>query len=200
LVLDSGKQPQRLSIVARLEQIWPEDVLRRRQFAVREEAPGLHDLGRQVFQAGDALGCNRCISFVPSQVIQAFEHDPAICQRRVEVHGSQKGIDRARRIPQGYVAITTLLVEEAEPRMLLLQEFRGCQCLVNQVQASLVGGDQIQDVAVLGRCSYQRCSRQHFGRGERFAVPPALAELTDAANVEFDRRGRGRTCHGTRSR
>ena len=193
-MLDSGQQPQRLDIVAGLEQICPEDVLRRRQLAVREQAPGLHDLGRQVFQGGDALGCDRCISFVPRQAIQAFEHAPARRQRRVDVHGSQKGIDRARRIPQGHVAITALLVEEAEPRMLLLQALQGCQRLVYPVQASLVGGDQVQDVAVLGRCS-----RQHFGRGERFAVPPALAELTDAAHLEFDRRGRGRALHGTRS-
>ena len=76
--------------------------------------------------------------------------------------------------------------------MLLLQALQGFQRLVYPVQASLVGGDQVQDVAVLGRGS-----RQHFGRGERFAMPAALAQLTDAAHLELDRRGRGRTWHGT---
>jgi hypothetical protein len=117
-----------------------------------------------------------------------------LAQRRVDVHASQKGIDRARRFPQGHVAITALLVEEAEPRMLLLQALQGGQRLVYPVQASLVGGEQIQDVTIPGRRS-----RQHFGCGERFAVLPSLAELTDATHLELDRRGRGRALHGSRS-
>src|ERR1019366_1218758 len=105
-------------------------------------------------------------------------------QRRVHVHGSQKSSDRARRIPQSRAAITALLVEEAEARMMSLQSVRGRQRLVYKVQASLVGGDQIEDVAVPGRRS-----REHFGGGQRFAVPPALAEFTDAGHLEFYRRG-----------
>ena len=106
--------------------------------------------GGSFLQGGDALGCGRRISFVSRHAIQAFEHDPARRQRRVDVHRSQKGIDRARRIAQGHVAVTALLVEEAEPRMLLLQALQGCQRFVYPVQASLVGGDQVQGVAILG--------------------------------------------------
>jgi hypothetical protein len=49
---------------------------------------------------------------------------------------------------------------------------------VYPVHAPLVGSYQVQDLAVWGHCS-----RQHFGRGERFVVPPAFAELTDAAHL-----------------
>ena len=59
--------------------------------------------------------------------------------------------------------MTALLVEEAEPRMLLLQALQGCQRLGYPVQASLVGGDQVQDVAIPGAAV-----RQRFGRGECF--------------------------------
>jgi hypothetical protein len=52
---------------------------------------------------------------------------------------------------------------------------------VYAVQASLVGGDQVQEVAVLGRCK-----RERFSRDECFGVPSAFAELTDTAHLEFD--------------
>jgi hypothetical protein len=94
---------------------------------------------------------------------------------------AEKGLDRARRIPQRRVAITTLLVEEAEPRIQLLQAPQGFKRLVYAVQASLVGGDQVQEVAVLGRCN-----RERFSRDECFGVPSAFAELTDTAYLEFD--------------
>jgi hypothetical protein len=66
--------------------------------------------------------------------------------------------------------------------MLLLQTPQGFQCLADPIQAPLVGSDQIQDVAVWGHCSVQ-----HFGRGERFAVLPALAKRTDPTHLEFKR-------------
>src|SRR5262249_32676304 len=54
-------------------------------------------------------------------------------------------------IPQRRVAITALLVEKAEPRMQLLQAPQRFKGLGNAVQATLVDGDQVQKVAVLGR-------------------------------------------------
>jgi len=85
--------------------------------------------------------------------------------------------------------------------MLLLQALQGGQCLRYAAQTSLVGGDQVQGVAVLGRSS-----REHLGRGERFRVPATPAQLTDAAHLafdreydgKFDRRGRGWAWHGSR--
>src|SRR5262249_28466566 len=65
--------------------------------------------------------------------------------------------------------------------------------LVSAVQATLVDGDQVQEVAVLWVCN-----RERFGRAECFAVPSALAETTDTAHVELDRR-RTRVMHGARS-
>ena len=45
LVPDSGQQPQGLDMVG-VEQIRPEDLLRRGKLAIREQASGPHDLGR----------------------------------------------------------------------------------------------------------------------------------------------------------
>ena len=105
--------------------------------------------GGSCFRMRELLGGHRRTLLVPRHAIQAFEHGPTGHQRRVEVHGSRESIDRARRIPQGHVAITALLVEETEPRMLLLESLQGFQRLGYAVQASLVGGDQVKDVAVL---------------------------------------------------
>jgi hypothetical protein len=66
--------------------------------------------------------------------------------------------------------VTALLVQEAEPWVSLLQTPQGCQRLPYPVQASLVGSDQVQGVAVLGR-SNRKC----FGCGERFRVPTVVA-------------------------
>jgi hypothetical protein len=123
-----------------------------------------------VFQTRDVLGCSRRIVYLPVHAVQAFQHDPARRQSRVEVHGFEEGFDRARRIPQGHVALTALLVEEAEPRMPLLEALQGCERLGYPVQASLIGGDKVQNIAVLGRQN-----RQRFGRGERFDVAGSLA-------------------------
>ena len=123
-----------------------------------------------MFQSGDVLGCGRRIVYLPVHAVQAFQHDPARRQRRVEVHGSQQGFDRVRRIPQGHVALSALLVEEAEPRMPLLEALQGCQRLGYPVQASLVGGNKVQNITVPGHGN-----RQRFGRGERFDVAASLA-------------------------
>src|SRR5580704_17868865 len=56
LVLDSGEQPQGLNMIAAVEQIRPKEVVCRRQFAVREQASGPHNLGWKLFQDGDLLG------------------------------------------------------------------------------------------------------------------------------------------------
>src|SRR5262249_6273510 len=109
--------------------------------------------GWQAVQAGEALGSRGCISCVPSHPKQTFEHAPTLRQRRVEVHAAEKGLDRAWRIPQCREAITALLVEKAEPRMQLLQAPQRFKGLVNPIQATLVDGDQVQKVAVLGRCN-----------------------------------------------
>src|SRR5215467_6300060 len=116
----------------------------------------------QAIQAGEALGCRRGISCVPSHPKETFEHAPTLRQRRVDVHTAEKGLDRAWRIPQRRIAIPALLVEKAEPRMQLLQAPQRVKRLVNAVQATLIDGDQVQKVAVL-----RRCKREGFGRDQR---------------------------------
>jgi hypothetical protein len=54
--------------------------------------------------------------------------------------------------------------------MLLLEALQGCQRLGYLLQASLIGGDKVQNITVLGRSS-----RQRFGRAERFDVAASLA-------------------------
>ena len=75
-----------------------------------------------------------------------------------------------RPIPHGHGAIAALLVQKTEPRVLLFELLQGSQRLGYPVQASLVGGDQVQGIAV-PRCS----NRKRLGRGERFNVPATLA-------------------------
>jgi len=54
---------------------------------------------------------------------------------------------------------------------MLLFELVQCRKRVRHpLEASLVGGDQVQRVAVSGRCN-----RKGFGRGERFRVLATLA-------------------------
>jgi hypothetical protein len=54
--------------------------------------------------------------------------------------------------------------------MPLLEALQGCERLGYPVQASLIGGDKVQNITVLGRQN-----RQRFGRGERFDVAASLA-------------------------
>jgi hypothetical protein len=151
-------------------QVFAEGVLCRGQFAVGEKASRLNNLGRQPFQIGDLLGRLRRILDLSRHAIQAFEHTPARRERRVEVHTPQEGIDRTRGIPQGRVAIATLLIQEAEPRIRFLQAAQRCQRVGYSAQTTLIGGYQVQRITVLGHCN-----RKRFGRGERIAVPAALA-------------------------
>src|SRR5262245_422072 len=76
--------------------------------------------------------------------------------------------------------------------MQLLQAPQCFKRLVSAVEATLIDGDQVQEVAVLWRRNHER-----FGRAERFAVPSTFAEAPDTAHIEFDRR-RTRVMHGTR--
>src|SRR5262249_7147766 len=92
-----------------------------------------------------------------------------------------------------YITMTALLVEKAEPRMLLLQALQGCKCLGYPIQAALICGDQVQDVAILGHRN-----RKRFGCGECFVVPATLTQLTNAAHLDFGRRGPGGAWHDCR--
>jgi hypothetical protein len=56
--------------------------------------------------------------------------------------------------------MTALLIQKAEPGMLLLEALQGCQRVVYPIQAALIGSDQVQDVAVLGKFSGQSLSRR----------------------------------------
>jgi hypothetical protein len=66
--------------------------------------------------------------------------------------------------------MTAFLVQQAEAGMMLFKALQSAQGLRYPVQASQVGGDQVQGIAVLGQFRYQR-----LGGSERFLVPPALA-------------------------
>jgi hypothetical protein len=111
-----------------------------------------------------------------------LEHDPTRRQRRIDRHGTHEGIDSAPEISQRYIAVTTFLVEQTKLRMPLFEALQRHECFWNSVQTALVGRDQVQDVAMIGRYSCQ-----HFRRSERFAMLTALAAFADASDLKFDR-------------
>ena len=68
--------------------------------------------------------------------------------------------------------------------MLLLEAPQRSECFGYTIEATLISGDEVERVAILGRCCCEA-----FCRGEGFVMALALAEITDAADLEFDGRG-----------
>jgi hypothetical protein len=66
---DPGQQPQRLDVLAAPKPVGPHDALRECQLAVREQAAGLHDLGRQLPEDGEVAGRRCRLRRVPRQAI-----------------------------------------------------------------------------------------------------------------------------------
>ena len=114
---DLRQQAHGLDVIAMLQQIGADDVLGGRQFAVGKQARGQYDLGRQALERRHMLRGRGGVVRIARHAIQPLEHAPARGQRRIDVHAAQEGIDRPRRVPQGDVAMTALLVEAAELRV-----------------------------------------------------------------------------------
>ncbi len=157
-------------MIAGVAQVRSKGVLGGIQIAIGEKASSSYDVRWKLLEGRELCGCRRCILYVPCHSIQTFEQRPARRKRRVEIDGAHKRFDRPARVSQRYVAIAALLVQETKPRMLLLQPLQGFQRFMDSVEAALVGRDQVQEVAVLGRGS-----RQCFRRRERLEVVETLA-------------------------
>ena len=91
--------------------------------------------------------------------VKALEHAPAPRQRRIDVHGAQKGLDRGRCLPQGDVAIAALLVQAAEARMQSLECGERGKGRGSFAELPLRDRAQIQHVAILGHGEQQRLGR-----------------------------------------
>jgi hypothetical protein len=102
--------------------------------------------------------------------MQAFEHAPAREQSGVESHGCLKRLHGALPLPQPQEAVPAFLVEQGEPRVVLLQALQADQCLGNSLQAALVGRQEIEHVAVCRECNSER-----FGRRKRLTMTLCLA-------------------------
>jgi hypothetical protein len=61
--------------------------------------------------------------------------------------------------------MAAFLVQKAELWVMLFELLQACQGLVDSVEASLVGGDEVQPITVA-----RRSGRKSFGYGESFTV------------------------------
>jgi hypothetical protein len=109
LLIDPCQQPQRFDVVARPLQLRSDDVFRGRRVSIREQATGLNDLRRQLCQGCNMPGGYCRIAGVARHAIQAFEHAPALRQRRIEAHATLEGFDCPACVSPGYKTIAAFL-------------------------------------------------------------------------------------------
>lgn len=93
-----------------------------------------------------------------------------------------KRVDRASGLARGDQAISPLLVQEGEVRMPSFQMLETRQCLRNPLQTTLVGRNEIEDIALGGK----RC-RRGLGGGQCLGEALSFAELADARDLELGR-------------
>ena len=76
--------------------------------------------------------------------------------------------------------MTAFLVETTEARMLLFQAFQGCQRLTDAAQATLIGSDQVKNLAGITNIEGR-------GRCQGFRVPLLAGELADTRQFRLER-------------
>jgi hypothetical protein len=115
---------------------------------------------------------------VTRDAIQALEHAPAGRQRGIDADSVLEGIDRVRHIVRRREAMSPLLIQPAEPRTLQLQTIQSCERSLTQVQATLIDGGEIKNVAAL--C--ERCL-QYRDRAQSLAMAPPPGQLANSSQL-----------------
>ena len=165
-----------------LEEIRPDDGLRRREFAVGKHSRGRDDLVRQLRECGDVSGRHFGILCLPRHPVEGLQGAPAGRQGGIDVDRRYERLDRPGRVAQGDIAMPAFLEQAAEFRMQTLQPLQGGERLGNPLQIPLADRNHVQDVAVLRNADGQR-----LGRAERGAELIALDESADAEDFRFNR-------------
>ena len=181
---DARQQTHGLDVIAMLEQERADELLGCPRLAVGEQRGRRHHLIRQCFQCRDVRGRRRRVRGLPGHPVQALEHAPAARQGRIEVHASQQGLDRLRRLLERDMAVATFLVQTAEARMKALELLKRRECRGGLAEMALRHGAQVQHVAIL-----RHAHEEGFGRLHSVRETPLLKQFACAPDLELDHRG-----------
>ncbi len=152
-----------------LQQVGADHRLGGIQIAVHEQPRRDHHLARELAERGHVTGRHGGVGGLPGHAIKAFEHRPARGQRVIDVDGEQERGDRLRCALQGHVAVTALLVEAAEARMVSLQRSERVEGIGDATQIPLGDGHEQQRIPLA-----RRLGQQGFARRQRLGkiAPP----------------------------
>jgi hypothetical protein len=104
---------------------------------------------------------------LPRHPIEAFEHAPAGRQGVVDIDRRLKRLDRGRCLSHHGVAMSALLMEPTEARMMPLQIAERLHGVRDAAEIALGDGHEQQGIPLLRRASEQRLS----GRERRREIP-----------------------------
>ena len=180
---NARQQSHAFDVVAVLQQVGAGHGFRRGEFAVGEQGRGRDDLGRQPLQGGDVAGGHLGVFGLAGHFVQRLQGAPTRRQRRIEIHGVQECVNRARRIAQRHEAIPSFLIQPAEPWMEPLKPLQDGKRLRNAIEVPQAHRLHVEHVAIL-----RNREAQDFGRAERSAELLAFDERPDALDFRLDRR------------